>query len=415
MRATFVQSLLTALLIASSLSAADWPQILGPNRNGVSGTEELASKWATAPKQLWRKAVGSGWAGPAVVGQNVILFHRIGRNEVVSCFNAASGKETWKTEFLATYRGGINPDTGPRCVPIIHKNRIYVLGAGGDIHCLQLAGGKKVWTRNAYADYRGREGYFGAGSTPIIVGDHLIANIGGRPGAGLVAFKLSNGKTAWKATEEGASYSSPTTTKVDGKDVVVFVTRLNTVGIDPVSGKVFFRMRFGSPGPTVNAATPLIFGNHLFLSASYGIGCLTAKMSTTAKPKIVWKNDQTMSSQYTTCVYRAGYLYGLHGRQDTSFDIAKLRCVDAKTGEVKWSVNDFGVAHTILAKKNMLVLTDSGKLILVQPSPTAYKKLGSAQISKGTTRALPALSNGRLFVRVNGGGRGELISLQVGK
>ena len=402
------------MVLASQASAADWPQILGPNRNGVSAKEELV-KWQGKPKQVWRKSVGSGWAGPAVVGNRLVLFHRMGRKEVVSCFNTANGKVNWSKEYEASYRGGINPDTGPRCVPVIHKGRVYVFGAAGDVHCLQLADGKKIWSRAAYQDYAGREGYFGAGSSPIIAANLLIVNVGGRPQAGIVAFRLTDGKTQWKATNEAASYSSPTLAKIGGKQVAIFVTRLSMVGVDPANGKVLFKMRFGRPGPTVNAATPLVFKNQLFLSASYGIGCVSATLSATAAPKVNWRNDETMSSQYTTCVHRNGFLYGTHGRQDTSFDVAKLRCVDAKTGEVKWSVNRFGVAHAILAKRHMLVLSDTGRLVLVDPSPTGYKKLAEAQIAEGTTRALPALSNGKLFFRVNGNGAGTLVALQVGK
>src|SRR6476660_5185991 len=165
--------LVAALGLAFGWQAArggDWPQILGPSRNGHAEGERLLERWpAGGPKVLWRYRLGSGFAGAAVAGERVIAFHRAGANERVECLEAATGKTTWRADYSASYRGGFNPDTGPRCVPLIAGENVYVLGAAGDLHAVTLDAGKTLWSRALYADYGGDEGYFGAGSTPILV------------------------------------------------------------------------------------------------------------------------------------------------------------------------------------------------------------------------------------------------------
>ena len=131
--------------------------------------------------------------------------------------------------------------------------------------CVSLADGKQRWIRNLSTDYEAADGYFGAGSSPIEIDGRVLVNIGGRK-AGIVALDLKTGKTVWAKTEEKASYSSPTLMKYGQKTIVVFITRLNCVALDPADGRVVFTIPFGKTGPTVNAAAPLVFESQLFLS-----------------------------------------------------------------------------------------------------------------------------------------------------
>ena len=399
-----------ALLLSLPLLAGDWPQILGPNRNGKADGERLLERWpAAGPKVVWRYPLGSGYAGPAVAGGRVIVFHRSGASERVECLNAASGKSQWKADFPARYRGGVNPDQGPRCVPLVSGGSVFAFGAAGDLYAVALDSGKQLWSRELYADYGGDEGYFGAGSTPIVLGGKLLVNVGGRK-AGLVALDPASGKTLWQSSDEAASYSSPAAAASNGKEHAIFVTRMNCVLVDPASGKVTALFPFGQRGPTVNAATPLVFGGKLFATSSYGVGAMVATLEgTTAKQ--LWANDDTLSSQYSTPVEHEGFLYGNHGREDIG--VAELRCVEAATGKVRWSQQGFGVAHAILADGKLLLQTADGKLILAAADPTKYRELASARVATKPTRALPALSAGKLYVRTGEGG-GELLCLQVG-
>jgi outer membrane protein assembly factor BamB len=343
-----------------------------------------------------------------VSGERVIVFHRVGDSEIAEALDAATGKPMWKATFAANYRGGVDADTGPRCVPLVADGKVYVFGAAGDLRCVALASGDRLWERSLLAEYSADEGYFGAGSTPLLVGGKLLVNVGGR-GAGIVALEPATGKTAWKATDEGASYSSPTAVTVNGKEQALFITRYHCVLADPATGAVQVLFPFGKRGPTVNAATPLVFGGRLFATASYGIGAYYAPLSAGSEP--VWTNDDTLSSQYATPVESGGFLYGTHGREDVG--AAELRCVEAATGKVRWSKPGYGVANLILAGDKLLIVGARGRLALASASPTKYEELASHQLAGDVARALPALAAGRLYVRTGSGG-GQLHCLAVG-
>ncbi len=377
------------------LYAGDWPQILGPHRSGEAMNEPALEPWGrTGPRQVWSVEVGEGFAGPAVSNSIVFAFHRVNGSERAEAWRASSGERVWQRDFPASYRGRVNPDSGPRCVPLVHNGRVFLFGAAGNLYCLDASDGKPIWSRDAYGDFDGREGYFGAGSTPIVSQGKLLVNVGG-PRAGLVAFDLETGATVWQLPGEGASYSSPTATTIDGREAVIFVTRLNTVAVDS-AGQLLFRFPFGRSRTTVNAATPLVFDERLFISASYGIGAKLTRLRSGA-PETIWQNDLAMSSQYTTCVHYDGFLYGVHGRED--FNNGELRCIEASTGDIRWQARQVGIAHTILVHDRLLLVGVEGNIWLVEATPAAFRPLAEARLTDSTTRALPALSDGRLFLR----------------
>jgi outer membrane protein assembly factor BamB len=302
----------------------------------------------------------------------------------------------WKVGFPTRYVSTISEDDGPRCVPVIHEGVVYVFGAEGNLHSLALDSGKTRWSRSVNEEFSVPEGYFGAGSSPLVEGDMLLINVGGRKGAGIVALSLADGKTIWSSTDEGASYSSPIAVTVDGTRHAIFVTRLNVVSVDPANGQVRFRFPFGMRGPTVNGANPLVFDGHLFVSASYGVGAVFARIGNNAAD-VLWKSDDLMSSQYATCVYHEGNLYGVDGRQDIGE--ARLRCFDPRTQQVRWTQEGFGMATPILADGKLILMKTDGELVLAEASPQAFRQLSSARLFSNTARALPALADGLLYVR----------------
>lgn len=401
--------------LATPLMAGDWPQILGPFRSGVAENEPPLGKFpAGGPPQLWKAKLGSGYAGPAVVstekGSRVVAFHRVKDQERLEAFDAITGKSVWQADFQATYRGGIDADKGPRCVPLVSEGKVYGFGAGGGLYCVELATGKTIWQRDLYGDYNGDEGYFGAGTTPIALDGKILVNVGGK-GAGLVAVDAKTGKTVWQATSEVGSYSAPTSIEWKGKRCGLFVTRLNCVVVDPKDGKVLATVPFGQRGPTVNAATPLVIGDEVFLSASYGIG---AKLLSTKGGELesVWSNDKSLSSQYATAVAKEDVLFGSHGREDAG--AAELRCVERATGKVLWSKTSQPICHVILVQDKLLVLGIDGTLRVIEASKTKYIEVADAELTTDLTRALPALSNGVLYLRTNTrDGGGELLAYRV--
>ena len=392
-----VAALLSCLVTDSDSFAGDWPNILGPQRNAIAVEEKLADKWpADGPRSAWEAKIGSGFAGVAVADGIAILFHRRGDEDTFSAYDAASGKPLWSQGFATDFQPSIVDDDGPRAVPTIHKGRVYGLAAAGGLYCVDLKTGKSVWQRQTQKEFHAPAGYFGAGSAPLVEGKVLIVNVGGdKDGAGIVAFDLDTGKTIWKATSEQASYSAPLAVTLDGSRVVLCVTRLNLVSLDPASGKELARTPFGQRGPTVNGATPVLAGNRLLLTASYGIG---AELLDAGRNKldVVW-TDEVLSSQYTTPIILDGTVFGIDGRQDGG--PISLKCFDLESRKVHWTKPGLAYATLIAADGKLLVMQTNGTLRLAELSKSAYRELGTAELLRGTTRALPALANGRLYVR----------------
>jgi outer membrane protein assembly factor BamB len=262
---------------------------------------------------------------------------------------------------------------------------------------LDLDKGTKVWSHELLKDYKVKRSYFGVGTTPLVEGDLLLVNVGGGNGAGIVAFNRGDGKEVWKATDDDASYSSPVAATIDGVRHVLFFTRAGIVSLDPAKGSV----RFSKPwrakiDASVNAATPLVVGNQVFVSASYGTGAILADVK---KDKLdeVWSNDESLSCHFNTPVYRDGFLYGFDGREDVGG--AVLRCVEMKTGKVKWEKKGFGSGATLLADGNVILLSEDGDLLLLGATPDKYDEKAKATVLTGPVRANMALANGRLYAR----------------
>jgi outer membrane protein assembly factor BamB len=324
------------------------------------------------------------------------LFHRLGDREVVECLSADTGEPIWSFDYPTEYLDDFGFDNGPRSVPTIADGRVYTFGAEGVLHCLDLASGEKLWSVDAHKRFGVRKGFFGAACSPVVEGDLVLLNIGGRQGAGVAAFHKETGDVAWTATNDEASYSSPVMADVDGTRHALFFTRAGLVDADPASGEVRFQFPWRPPiSASVNAATPLVVGSRVFLSTSYGKGAVLLDVHG-GKPKPVWASDDALTNHYATSVHRDGYLYGFHGRQEYG---PSLRCVELATGRVKWSQDRFGAGTLIVAGDRLVVMHEDGRLLLASASPEGYRELAQAKILPGTVRAYPALAHGRLYAR----------------
>lgn len=381
---------------APACFADDWPQFLGPTRNGVSTEKELNHQWGGAgPALVWQKRVGAGFSGPVVAGKRLVLFHRRGDQEIVECLDPLTGKELWKYAYPTGYRDDFGFDDGPRATPLIEGNRVYTLGAEGTLHCLDLKSAQKIWSRALLREYGAAKGFFGVATSPLVEGDLLLVNIGA-PRAGIVAFAKDTGKELWRATGQEASYSSPVAATIQGKRRVAFFTRDGLVVLDPASGTVDYTKRWRARiNASVNAATPIVVDDHVFVSTSYATGALLVHF-TPGGPKEVWQGDESMSNHYATCVYHDGHLYGFDGRQEEG---ARLRCVEWKTGKVRWTQEGFGCGWTILADGKLWIVTEKGELVVAEATPDAYREKARARVLDKTVRAAVALADGRLYAR----------------
>ena len=384
-------------LVATLLVAADWPQFHGPTRDNQSTETGFDWSWPKdGPPVAWKLDAGQGWAGPVVAGERLVFFHRVESDEVVLCLDPATGKEKWKFSYRTRYRDDFAMDEGPRSTPCIHGDKLFTLGANGDLHGLELATGRKLWSRNLIADFDAGKGFFGIACSPLVVGGKLLVNVGGK-GAGIVAFDPATGKEIWKANNDAASYSSPSLAEIGGKQLALFLTREGLVALDPETGKQSFthpwRPRLNE---SVNAATPLSWKGDVFISVSYGAGAILLRPKG-AELEELWSGDKSMSCQFNTPVRVGEYLYGSHGRVDARN--VDLRCVEWKTGTVKWSQPKFGSTSIIAVDGGLIGVTEAGDLVRFEASPEGYKEKGRAAILGSPTRAAPALADGRLFAR----------------
>jgi outer membrane protein assembly factor BamB len=392
----FVFVAITATAAGVSHVAVDWPQFLGPDRNGTIAGPPLLETWGpSGPNVVWRKQVGQAFAGPAVVQNRLLVFHRVGNEEVLEALDVKTGASVWRYAYPTTYRDDFGFDEGPRAVPVVSGGIVYAFGAQGQLHAVDLAKGTRVWSEDTMKRFNVPKGYFGAGGSPLVEGGRVIANIGGDK-AGVVAFDAKTGNVVWSATEDDASYSSGVAATIGGQRSAVFLTRDNLIGFDPATGAIRFQRRWRARiAASVNAATPLVIGDSIFVSAQYGPGAGVLRVEE-SKLTELWASDDVLSNHYATSVYYGGYLYGYHGRQELG---PSLRAVDFKTGTVKWSLEQFRAGSITLVGDKLLIIREGGEMILAPASPQAFKPIARAQVLPGVVRPLPAIADGFIYVR----------------
>ncbi len=400
----------------ASVATADWPSLLGPTRNGIAdGTSQLPASLSGPPKQIWKLDAGQGYSGPAVAGNDLVLFERVGDTDRVRLLNAESGQEVWRRELKANYRGGVDSDKGPRSMPTILNQSVLVYSAAGDLTLLSRKDGSVQWTRALRKEYEADDGYFGAGSTPLVVGEQVIVNVGGKK-TGVVSVSLRDGKSQWTSLPSEASYASPiilapTPDSKIKNPIVVVPGKLKTLGLDLGTGQMLWSFPFGQRGPTVNAATPILNSDgNLFITSSYGIGSLIARPAQ-ADIQILHQGTE-ISSQYCTPVIIAGKIFGSDGREDAGG--GSYKCLSEKDGKLLWEHPEMPICHTIGVRERLLIVGIGGEIWAIDSSATKFQPLWSSKLPMGRYRALPAFSGDRLYTRTSNGASDSWYCFQIG-
>lgn len=380
-----------------ALGAEDWPQFLGPSRDGVARLDGPVGEVA----ELWRASIGSGLSGPVVAAGKVIIFHRRASDEMVEAVEASTGKRLWSYKYPSSYRDSFGADDdGPRSTPTVASGRVFTLGAEGRLQALELDSGKPLWTIDFRAEHAAAGGFFGFGCSPLVEKDAVILNVGGKNGAGVIAVESSTGKVRWKATDDESSYSSPTAMETPTGRAIVLFTRSGLRLLDAASGEIRasfpWRARIQA---SVNAMTPVIHAGQIFLSSSYGTGAVLLRL-TVSGVESVWSSDEALSAHYATPMLHHGHLFGFDGRVDAG--TPSFRCVELATGKVKWSADRFGGGSVLLAGSELVLLTEAGELVTAPAAVTGWKEARRRKILDGPVRAYPAIAAGRLFARCAG-------------
>jgi outer membrane protein assembly factor BamB len=397
-----------ALLVSSGAARADdWPQWLGPQRDGVWREDGILDALPKdGPKVLWRKPINPGYTGPAVAEGRVFVMDREKPNvdpkapkgagtpgsERVVCLDLATGDTVWAHEYECTYKKVDRP-MGPRATPAVDGDRVYTLGTMGDLRCLDAKTGKPIWTKSFTKDYGVAPPVWGFSAHPLVEKDLVIALVGGE-GKGVVAFDKKTGKERWTAlTSEDVGYSAPVIAEAGGvRQLIVWLSDA-LAGLDPATGKVYWRHRHPEAGvvqakPTVTIITPKVVGDVVYVSSAYD-GMLAVKLAKD-KPtaEIAWRENVKKKGGPATRVLmtgllaRDGHLYGV------AADTGEVFCAEAATGKVVWTDkglfggNDalFGTAFWVERKDRVFAFTDAGDLVLLKLSPKGYEETGRAHI-----------------------------------
>jgi outer membrane protein assembly factor BamB len=389
----FLCLLLAGLFAGLAVPAADWPQFLGPNRDGT--TPEPSPRLAPEPRPVWQLPAGSGFAGPVVAGGRAYLFQRRKNDEVLTCVESATGKTVWEHSRPTDYEDDFGFDNGPRAVPAVANGRVFTFGAHGLLLARAVGDGQPLWEFDARKEVGAAKGFFGFACSPLVVGELVLVNLGGPAGAGVAALAVDSGKIRWQLTDHEAGYASPVAASLGGRPTGLFFTREGLVGVELATG----RERFSHPwrarmSASVNAASPLVLGDQIFLTSSYRVGAILLDCAG-AKPRVIWSGDEALSAHYPTPVRHGELLFGFHGRQEQR---PALRCVDWKTGQVRWSETGFGAGTLALAGAQLVMLREDGELVIAPAVATGFKPTRRAQVL-GSNRAAFALADGHFYGR----------------
>lgn len=382
-----------------ALESSDWPSFLGPAHNGISRETGLLKEWpAGGPPVIWSRSVGVSYSAPVIARGKLVFFHRQDGQEIIECVDPEDGSQThWRHAYKTNYRDRYRYNGGPRSTPTIHGNRVYTYGAEGMATCLDFETGDLVWQRQVNKEFGVRQGFFGVATSPVIEGNLLLLNVGGPGGAGVVAFNKETGETVWKASDQKASYSTPIVATVHGERLAIFYTAGGLLVLEPETGAERFRYPFRSRArSSALAATPVLVGDVVFLSATYRVGAVALKLEPSGLVE-VWKDENAMQNHWATSIYHEGYLYGMDGRHERG---SNFRCIEFMTGKVMWSADEgLGRASFIMADGHFITMGEIGDLALIEVSPERYIEKARVRVLKSPAWIPPVLSHGLLYVR----------------
>jgi outer membrane protein assembly factor BamB len=406
-------------------AGSDWPCFLGPDHNSVSREMGIISPWPEGGLRIvWYRESGRGYAAPSIDGDRLFLFDRLGNEARLRALDRKSGESLWTFKYRTRYVDHFGYSNGPRCCPVIDDGRMYIHGVEGMLYCVDVKTGEEIWKVNTFEDFNVKPNFFGVGSTPLVEGDLLIVQIGGSAadddeqpnGTGIVAFDKRTGKVKYKMGDELASYASPVPATIGDRRWCFMLARGGLIAFDPQTGKQDFHFPWRAQiEASVNASNPVIVDDKVLISECYGPG--SALLKVTPGDYEVLRSDKdkrsaSLKAHWVTPIYCDGYLYGDSGYRSPD---ASLRCVDFKTGKVKWEKDGFGHSSLLLVDGHLVCLTEYGELRLLKINPEKYDEVSSMEIRKPRKDgkpdpkgkllldeqcwAAPVLSHGLLYLR----------------
>ncbi len=412
------------LLLASSLSAADWPQWMGPNRDNVWREDGVLEKFPQGgPKVVWRAAVAGGYAGPSVADGRVYVTDYVTSENVkvdnfdrkqfsgterILCLDEATGKELWKHEYSVRY--GISYPAGPRCTPNVHEGKVYTLGAEGDLFCLDAKSGDVVWSKNFPKDYEAKTPLWGYAAHPLIDGQKLICIVGGKA-SHAVAFDKDTGKEIWRALDtKEPGYVPPKIIEAGGVRQLILAHPAAVASVDPETGKSYWSEDYEAENGAI-IMTPVHAGNLLYVGGFSNKNVLIELDQNKPAAKTLWRDKPkaAISPVNVQPFLENGTLYGLDQN-------GLLYGVEFATGKRLWqsweplkSERPLGSGTAFLVKngERFWMFNELGELLITKLTPKGYEEIDRAKIIEPTNVAFgrdvvwspPAWANRRVYLR----------------
>jgi outer membrane protein assembly factor BamB len=372
----------------------DFPRYIGPDANGILSNVKIAGDWsASPPRVIWKRSVGEGWSGFIVVGNYAFTQEQRGLNECVCCYRLDTGEPVWVHEDETRYDG--LGGSGPRATPAFADGRLYAMGATGILNCVDPADGHVLWSVNILVDNSAVNDFHGTCASPLVDGDRVLICPTGENGPSLVAYHAVTGKKLWAAGTDRASYSSPMIATLGGVRQILLATKVGVTGHDAATGKVLWSAEWSNT-EGINAGQPVVGAagpDTVLLSCSYGKGAALFRVT---KSGDAWSVDQiwgniNLKAKFSTPVLYRGFVYGL--------DDGILVCIDPKTGKRRWKDGRYGHGQILLAGDRLIVQTEAGAVVLVEPSPEGLREHGRVNAISGKTWNTIALAGRKLLVR----------------
>jgi len=403
------------LCIVCCCAGADWPQYRGANHDGIS-TDRINTQWSgSVTNPVWMVAFTNGLSSLTVSGGRV--FTQVWRTtngaarEVCLALGATDGTEQWATDVDEAYYpdGGVGTtDDGPRSTPSVEGGSVFVLSSYLKLYRLNATNGAVIWQKDLLNLYGGSVIKYQNAASPLLDNDLIFVNANCGTST-LMALRTDDGSLAWRSQDEAMTHSTPVVATIQGVRQVIFATQSGLVSLDPLSGSLLWRFKYPFVYFLSLGVSPVVYQDMVFVCGAhaYIMGAVLIqaglKNGTWTTTQLWWTNNP--ASHWMTPVCHQGVLYGQFGIQTYDSVRAQLKCIDMRSGAVKWSANGFGRGATILVDEHLLSITENGQLVLVQPNTNAYTEvarfLAIPYYDDFTNKCwnTPAVGDGRVYVR----------------
>lgn len=385
-----------ALAVPAAAEPEDWPEFRGVRRDGVVRAVTFSTDWAAnPPRELWRRPVGPAWSSFAVVDSFLFTQEQRGKEEVVVCYRCDTGQQCWvnatECRFIDTTAAS---GPGPRATPTFSEGQLFTMGATGTLQCVDAGTGATLWSRNVVEDVGAKQQLWGCASSPLVVDGVVIVFAGGPNGKSVVSCDRTDGAILWTGGQGLLSYSSPQLANGGEHRVVLMLSDHGLEVFDPHSGEIVWDYPWKMAGGTRIIQPKVVDHDHLIIAEDYS----GARMVQVTHGPSDWTGNELWSSRqlkpyFNDFIYHHGHCYGFDGKI--------FACVDAADGKRNWKGGRYGFGQVLLISDidALLVLSEQGRVVLLEATPEGHHELGEFQALEGKTWNHPVIAHGRLFVR----------------